>query len=258
MKWNMGWMHDTLHYFQRDPVFRKYHQHDLTFAMVYHYHENFVLPLSHDEVVHGKGSLIGKMVGDEWQQFANLRSLLAFQWAFPGKKLLMMGCEFGQKSEWNANASVDWWLLQEGPFHRGIQTLVADLNRFYKNDPALFEADYQHHGFYWLDCGDAESSVLSFVRQSHDQKSVLLVILNLTPVLRTDYRVGFPKSGFWKEVINTDAGTYGGGNHGNLGGVWTASEPWHGQPQSAKICLPPLSLMIFKPDATQSAQTNHE
>ena len=169
-KWNMGWMHDTLNYFSRDPVFRKYHQNDLTFAMIYHYHENFILPLSHDEIVHGKGSLIGKMPGDEWQKFANLRALLAYQWCFPGKQLLMMGCDFGQSAEWNANASLDWRLLDQGPYHRGARQLVRDLNQFYRNEPAMWEADFDIGGFYWIDCSDAEGSILSFVRQNRDAR----------------------------------------------------------------------------------------
>jgi len=167
-KWNMGWMHDTLSYFSREPVHRKYHQSDLTFAMLYHYHENFILPFSHDEVVHGKGSLARKMPGDDWQRFANLRAMLAYQWMFPGKKLLMMGCEFGQSSEWNANTSIDWGLLTQRPYHAGLQRLVGDLNQFYRSEPGLYEADYEHAGFFWIDCGDAEHSVLSFIRQRQD------------------------------------------------------------------------------------------
>src|SRR2546422_10214949 len=168
-KWNMGWMHDTLNYFRRDPVHRKYHQNDLTFAMLYHHHENFILPLSHDEVVHGKGSLLGRMPGDDWQRFANLRTLLAYQWLFPGKKLLFMGGEFGQSNEWNANGELDWWLLDAGPYHRGAQRFVEDLNQLYRNEPALWEGDYDHDGFFWVDCSDHESSVLSFVRQNKER-----------------------------------------------------------------------------------------
>ena len=167
-KWNMGWMHDTLDYFSRDPIHRKYHQNDLTFAMLYHHHENFILPLSHDEVVHGKGSLLGRMPGDDWQKFANLRALLAYQWFFPGKKLLFMGGEFGQSAEWNENGQLDWWLLDAGPFHRGLQKFVEDLNQLYAATPALWQADYDHGGFYWIDCTDRENSVLSFVRQTAD------------------------------------------------------------------------------------------
>jgi len=245
-KWNMGWMHDTLGYFKRDPVFRKFHQNDLTFAMLYHHHENFVLPLSHDEVVHGKGSLRRRMPGDDWQGFANLRALLAYQWTFPGKKLLFMGGEFGQSHEWNANGELDWALLDAGPFHRGVHQFVADLNQFYRGEPALWERDYDMEGFFWIDCSDTENSVLSFVRQSADLRNRLLVALNLTPVLRTGYRLGVPAGGFWREVLNSDSGTYGGGNHGNLGGIH--AEPWrsHGQPFSASLALPPLSAVVFK------------
>ena len=247
-KWNMGWMHDTLGYFSRDAIYRKYHQNDLTFAMLYHHHENFILPISHDEVVHGKGSLLGKMPGDDWQRFANVRALLAYQWLFPGKQLLMMGCEIAQSSEWNANASLDWWLLEHGPYHCGVQRLVRDLNNLYRNEPALWEADYAGNGFSWIDCGDAESSVLSFVRQNGDGQRRVVVILNLTPVLRQNYRVGLPQGGFWREAINTDSGFYGGSNQGNFGGVHAGDYKTHRQPFSATFTLPPLSVLAFRPD----------
>ncbi|HVY69838.1 MAG TPA: 1,4-alpha-glucan branching protein GlgB, partial [Verrucomicrobiae bacterium] len=217
-KWNMGWMHDTLGYFKRDPVHRKYHQNDLTFAMLYHHNENFVLPLSHDEVVHGKRSLLGRMPGDDWQRFANLRALLGYQWLFPGKKLLFMGGEFGQSAEWNENAELDWWLIEAGPYHAGLLQFVTDLNHLYQSQPALWEKDYDHDGFFWVDCSDQENSVLSFVRQGHGSARPLLVVLNLTPVLRHGYRVGVPRGGFWSEVLNSDAASYGGGNQGNAGG----------------------------------------
>ncbi len=249
LKWNMGWMHDTLNYFGRDPVYRKYHQNDLTFAMLYHHNENFQLPLSHDEVVHGKGSLLKRMPGDDWQKFANLRALLAYQWLFPGKKLLFMGCEFGQSAEWNANASLDWWLLDAGPFHRGLQNLLRDLNHLYQAAPALWQSDFDHSGFYWLDCLDSEASVFSYVRQTNDPKSQIVVVLNLTPVFRPRYRIGFPQAGYWREVFNSDAGVYGGSNHGNLGGIHTEDFPRHNQPWSADLTLPPLSVMAFKQDA---------
>lgn len=245
-KWNMGWMHDTLNYFKRDSVYRKYHQNDLTFAMLYHHHENFVLPLSHDEVVHGKRSLIGRMPGDDWQRFGNLRALLAYQWLFPGKKLLFMGGEIGQSSEWNANGEMDWWLLEAGPFHRGLQRMLEDLNRLYRTEPGLWETDYDHEGFYWIDCSDAENSVLSFVRQSRDRKSQVAVIMNLTPVLRAGYRIGLPQRGFWKEVFNSDCEAYGGGNQGNMGEVVAGEVPMHGHPQSASIVLPPLGVVAFR------------
>ncbi|HKS35919.1 MAG TPA: 1,4-alpha-glucan branching enzyme, partial [Verrucomicrobiae bacterium] len=246
LKWNMGWMHDTLNYFQRDPVYRKYHQNDLTFAMLYHHHENFVLPLSHDEVVHGKGSLLGRMPGDDWQRFASLRTLLAYQWMFPGKKLLFMGCEIGQSAEWNANAELDWWLLDAGPYHRGLQRLIEDLNRLYQSERALWEGDYDVEGFFWMDCSDHEGSVLSFVRQNKERTSQLLVILNLTPVLRPGYRVGLPQGGFWREALNSDSEIYGGSNQGNFGGVAAQEHRMHNQPFSAEFTLPPMSVTVFR------------
>jgi 1,4-alpha-glucan branching enzyme len=247
LKWNMGWMHDTLGYFSRDPIHRKYHQNDLTFAMLYHHNENFVLPLSHDEVVHGKGSLIGKMPGDDWQQFANLRSLLAYQWVFPGKPLLFMGGEFGQRAEWNANTSLDWHLLGDGPYHRGLQRFVEDLNRLYLTEPALWESDYDYGGFFWIDCTDQYNSVLSFARQNHDSSSQLVTIMNLTPVPRYGYRMGLPRAGAWGEVLNSDAGIYGGGNIGNYGGVTAEEHRVHNQPWSAVFTLPPLAVVVFQP-----------
>jgi 1,4-alpha-glucan branching enzyme len=242
----MGWMHDTLTYFSRDPIYRKYHQNDLTFAMLYQFTENFILPFSHDEVVHGKGSLAGKMPGDDWRKFANLRAMLAYQWLFPGKKLLMMGSDLGQTSEWNANGSVDWGLLEQGPYHRGLQQMVRDLNQLYRNEPALFEADYDPAGFFWIDCADVEHSVLSFIRQQSDGGGRLAVIMNLTPELRLGYRVGLPEAGSWREVLNTDAQIYGGGNQGNLGGVIAEPQPLHRQPCSAAVTLPPLSVLALR------------
>jgi 1,4-alpha-glucan branching enzyme len=247
-KWNMGWMHDTLKYFQRDAVHRKYHQNDLTFAMLYHHHENFILPLSHDEVVHGKGSLIGRMPGDDWQQFANLRTLLGYQWLFPGKKLLFMGGEFGQRSEWNANGSIDWWLLDQGPYHCGLQRYVQDLNHLYQREPALWEGDYESHGFSWIDCSDQENSVLSFLRRDQSGNSQVVVIMNLTPVPRPRYRVGLPKAGFWREVLNSDAQSYGGSNLGNSGGVIASDYQVHNQPYSAEFTLAPSSIIVFRAD----------
>ena len=245
-KWNMGWMHDTLDYFKRDPIHRKYHQNDLTFAMLYHHHENFILPLSHDEVVHGKGSLLARLPGDDWRRFANLRALLGYQWCFPGKMLLFMGGEFGQSGEWDANAQLDWQLLEAGPFHRGLQKFVQDLNRLYVAEASLWQSDYDPSGFFWIDCTDNQNSVLSFVRQSAGGKSQLAVILNLTPVPRLKYRIGLPKAGLWHEVLNSDSALYSGSNIGNLGGV-TAKEPkCHNQPYSAEMTLPPLSIIAFK------------
>jgi 1,4-alpha-glucan branching enzyme len=247
-KWNMGWMHDTLDYFSHDPVHRRYHQNDLTFAMLYHHHENFILPLSHDEVVHGKRSLLGRMPGDDWQRFANLRTLLGYQWLFPGKMLLFMGAEFGQSHEWNANGQLDWWLLEAGPYHLGAQRFVKDLNRFYLGEPSLWHGDYDTAGFYWLDCSDNENSVLSFVRQDHEGKQPVAVILNLTPVPRYHYRLGLPRPGTWREVLNSDGAIYAGSNVGNLGGVRAENHKCHNQPYSAELTLPPLSILAFKPD----------
>jgi 1,4-alpha-glucan branching enzyme len=248
-KWNMGWMHDTLNYFSRDPVHRKYHQNDLTFAMLYHHHENFILPLSHDEVVHGKGSLLSRMPGDDWRKFANSRTLLGYQWCFPGKMLLFMGGEFGQRGEWNANSQLDWSLLEAGPYHRGLQKFVQDLNKVYLAEPSLWQADYDPGGFFWLDCTDSQNSVLSFVRQSAEGKSQLAVILNLTPVPRYKYRIGLPRPDRWSEVLNSDSAAYGGSNTGNLGGVTAIEQKCHNQPYSAEITLPPLSIIAFKPAA---------
>jgi 1,4-alpha-glucan branching enzyme len=245
-KWNMGWMHDTLGYFGHEPIHRKFHQNDLTFAMIYHYHENFVLPLSHDEVVHGKRSLIGRMPGDDWQRFANLRTLLGYQWMFPGKKLLFMGGEFGQSHEWNENAQLDWWLLDAGPYHRGTQRFVEDLNRLYRQSPALWEADYEFAGFSWIDCNDRDNSVLSFFRQTADGKNRTVVILNLTPVPRPAYRIGLPCGGRWKEVLNSDAGIYAGSNTGNGGGIAAQAVPAHGHACSGEFLLPPLSIVVFQ------------
>jgi 1,4-alpha-glucan branching enzyme len=247
LKWNMGWMHDTLRYFGRDPIYRKFHQHDLTFAMLYHHHENFILPLSHDEVVHGKGSLIGRMPGDDWQAFANLRVLLGYQWLFPGKKLLFMGGELGQRSEWSANGQIDWWLLNQGPFHKGLQQFVQDLNRLYRREAALWQSDYDLDGFFWIDCSDQESSVLSFVRQNSDRASQLAVVLNLTPIPRYDYRIGLPKAGLWQEALNSDAQVYGGSNVGNLGGVTAEDYKVHNQPFSAPLTLPPIGIVVLRP-----------
>jgi 1,4-alpha-glucan branching enzyme len=245
-KWNMGWMHDTLGYFKHEPVHRKYHQDDLTFAMIYHYNENFILPFSHDEVVHGKRSLLGRMPGDDWQKFANLRSLLAYQWLFPGKKLLFMGDEIGQSAEWNENGQLDWWLLDAGSFHRGLQKFVEDLNQLYVATPGLWQADYDYAGFNWIDCNDRENSVLSFSRQTADGSNQLAIIMNLTPVPRPGYRLGLPRAGKWREVLNSDAQIYGGSNQGNFGGVSAGNHPSHNQQHSAEINLPPLSVVVFQ------------
>jgi len=215
--------------------------------MLYHHHENFVLPLSHDEVVHGKRSLLGRMPGDDWQRFANLRTLLGYQWIFPGKNLLFMGGEIGQSAEWNANGELDWWLLEAGPYHKGLQRFVRDLNHLYRSTPCLWESDYDQGGFFWLDCSDTANSVLSFVRQTQGGRSQIVVILNLTPVTRSHYRIGLPRPGTWKEVLNTDAEVYGGSNMGNLGGVRATEYSCHNQPWSAEFTLPPLSIIAFQP-----------
>ena len=247
LKWNMGWMHDTLGYFRRDPVHRRYHQNDLTFAMLYHHHENFVLPLSHDEVVHGKGSLRRRMPGDDWQGFANLRALLAYQWLFPGKKLLFMGGEMGQTAEWDENGEVPWHLLAQGPFHAGVQRLVADLNALYQRETALHAGDYSPSGFWWIDCADHANSVLTFARHDADTGRHMLVVMNLTPNPRHGYRVGLPVPGHWKELLNTNAAVYGGSDVGNPLGVQSEDFPVQNQRHSGLFTLPPLSVSVFGP-----------
>lgn len=247
-KWNMGWMNDTLRYFAKDSIYRKFHQNELTFAMVYHHGENFILPLSHDEVVHGKRSLLGKMPGDDWQRFANLRALLAYQWFFPGKKLLFMGCEIGQSREWNENDCVEWWLLDHGPYHKGLQTMMKELNNFYKHESAMYESDYDNEGFYWIDCSDSESSVLSFIRQTADGSRKVFVILNLTPVQRPGYRVGVPEKGKWMEVFNSDNQRFGGGGQSVGGTVEATPISMHGQEYSAEFLLPALSVVAYVPE----------
>jgi 1,4-alpha-glucan branching enzyme len=246
-KWNMGWMHDTLAYFQQDPIYRRYHHHELTFSLMYAFSEHFILPLSHDEVVHGKRSLLEKMPGDRWQKLANLRALYAYMWAHPGKKLLFMGSEFAQESEWSHERSLDWHLL-ERPEHAGIQSLVRDLNRRYRDDPALWELDSDPSGFWWIEPNDADSNVIAFARQSSDGERVLVFVANLSPVPREGYRLGLPRSCRWKEALNTDSTFYGGSDMGNLGGVEPEPIPWHGQPVSAPLTLPPLAAIWLVPD----------
>jgi 1,4-alpha-glucan branching enzyme len=246
-KWNMGWMHDVLDYMSLDPVHRKHHHNRLTFGLMYAWTENFVLPLSHDEVVHGKGSLLARMPGDDWQRFANLRALYAFMWTHPGKKLLFMGGEIGQRREWHHDRSLDWHLLGEGPYHRGLQRLVRDLNRLYRGERALHELDADPAGFGWIDCADWEQSVLSFVRRARDAGDFVLVVCNFTPVPRVAYRVGVQRPGYYREMINSDAGEYGGSNLGNAGGVWAEPTPWQGQPHSLTLTLPPLAVLVLKP-----------
>ena len=251
MKWDMGWMHDTLDYMARDPVFRSYHHGKLTFRGIYAFTENFVLPLSHDEVVHGKGSLIGKMPGDDWQKFANLRLLFGYMYTQPGKKLLFMGGEIAQWREWNHDAQLDWPLL-EYPMHAGLQRWVRDLNHFYKNERAASELDFDPAGFQWLDADDAWNSVLSYVRRARgadDDVEELVVICNFTPMIRRNYRVGVPHIGFWREVLNSDSSLYGGSDVGNLGGVHTVPVPFHGRPHSINLTLPPLGILVLKHEA---------
>jgi 1,4-alpha-glucan branching enzyme len=245
LKWDMGWMHDTLGYMSQDPIYRRYHHNKLTFRMIYAFHENFVLPLSHDEVVYGKGSLIGKMPGDDWQKFANLRALFGYMYAQPAKKLLFMGGEFGQWREWVHDGSLDWDLLNYPP-HAGLQRWVQDLNRLYRSEPALHEMDCHPAGFEWIDCDDADSSTVTLIRKGKSSSTIILVVCNFTPVPRYSYRLGSPRSGYWQEILNSDAGDYGGSNMGNLGGVETVPVPLHGRPYSLTITLPPLSVCFFR------------
>jgi 1,4-alpha-glucan branching enzyme len=245
MKWDMGWMHDTLEYFARDPVYRKYHHDRLTFRMLYAFSENFVLSLSHDEVVHGKSSLIGKMPGDDWQKFANLRLLFACMFTQPGKKLVFMGDEIGQWQEWDHEKSLDWHLLQYTP-HSGLQQLVHDAAGLYRAEPALYELDFDPGGFEWVDCNDSLHSVVSYLRRGRSTGDIFLVVVNFTPVPHSGYSVGVPRGGHWKEVLNSDAEIYGGSGQGNLGGVEAVSRTFHGRPFSLSITLPPLAAAVFK------------
>lgn len=246
-KWNLGWMHDTLLHMSRDPVHRKYHQEELTFGLLYAHHENFILPLSHDEVVHEKRSLLGRMPGDRWRQFANLRAYYAFMYTQPGKKLLFMGAEFAQQDEWSHDRGLDWHLLDD-PMHRGVQNLVRDLNRLYRGNPALHELDCEPRGFAWIDCSDHEQSVLSYLRRGHAPGAAVVVVCNFTPVVRHGYRVGVPSPGFYREILNTDARIYGGGDVGNAGGVHAEAVPMHGQVFSLSLTLPPLAAIILQPE----------
>jgi 1,4-alpha-glucan branching enzyme len=262
-KWNMGWMHDTLSYLSQDPIYRQYHHNEITFSLIYAFSENFILPLSHDEVVHGKGSLLAKMPGDEWRRFAGLRSLLAYMWAHPGKQLLFMGSEFGQVSEWSADNGLDWWVL-DFDVHQGAQRLSRDLNTLYRQTPALWKLDSSPEGFRWIDSNDAQGNTLSFLRFSdpqapaadevtdeapdQDQRGVIACIANFSALPHLEYKVGLPRAGRWREVLNTDAVIYGGSGVGNLGGVEAVPEPWHGLPASATITLPPLGVLWLTPE----------
>ena len=244
-KWDMGWMHDTLTYMSRDPIFRKFHHNTLTFRMLYAWTENFVLPLSHDEVVHGKGSLLRQMPGDDWQKFANLRLMFGYMFGQPGKKLLFMGGEFGQWDEWYHEKSLDWHLLEYPP-HIGVQKWVEDLNRVYRQEPALNELDLDPAGFRWIDCTDVDHSVVSFLRRGKSTDDLILVVANFTPVTHANYRVGAPRSGYWQELLNGDAPIYGGSGQGNLGGQETSPIPYHGYADSLNLILPPLAVVFFK------------
>ncbi|MPZ74674.1 MAG: 1,4-alpha-glucan branching protein GlgB, partial [Nitriliruptorales bacterium] len=253
-KWNMGWMHDTLDYFAHDPIHRRYHHNQLTFGLVYAWGENYVLPLSHDEVVHGKRSLLDKMAGDRWQKFANLRTLYAWMWAHPGKQLLFMGSEFGQWREWSEVRELDWYVLGE-PDHQGLLHLVRDLNRVYRDQPALWQRDNDSSGFEWIDANNADENVLSFVRRG-DNGTHLVCVVNLAPVLRTGIRMGTPVAGVYDEVFNTDAETYGGSGVGNMGSVTAEATPWHGMPASAEVTLPPLGGLWFVPRGAENTEAS--
>ena len=252
LKWNMGWMHDMLAYMSQDPVFRSYQHNQITFSLLYAFTENFVLPFSHDEVVYGKGSLLRKMPGDEWQKFANLRLLYGFMFGHPGKKLLFMGNEFGQWSEWNHDASLDWHLLGS-PLHVALARWVRDLNTVYRGQPALYEQDFDPAGFAWVDCKDFQRSVVSFLRRGRNEDDLLLFVCNFTPVVRQNYRVGVPREGFWKEVLNSDAPLYGGSGQGNLGGLHAVPLPIHGLPYSINMTLPPLAVTVYQPESRRRA-----
>jgi 1,4-alpha-glucan branching enzyme len=244
-KWNMGWMHDSLAYVRREAVHRQYHHNEMTFAMMYAYSERFVLPISHDEVVHGKASLAGKMPGDRWQQLANLRAYLGFMWAHPGKKLLFMGAEFAQSAEWASDRSLDWWLLEFAE-HAGILAAVSDLNRVYRENPALWQLDDDPRGFEWIDANDALANVFTWLRRDAEGNAVACAV-NMSPIPREHYRIGLPSSGAWDEILNTDAEHYGGSGLGNLGRIHADDEGWHGRPFSASITVPPLAACYFKP-----------
>ena len=245
MKWNMGWMHDMLHYFGEDPVHRKYHHNHITFSMLYAFTENFLLPISHDEVVYGKGSLISKMPGDNWQKFANVRAFLGYMTAHPGKKLLFMGCDIGTYDEWDANSSVPWDLLKF-PIHDGLRAYVKELNQLYRTQPALHQVDSEHTGFEWIDFSDVDQSSISFLRRAQDGKDCVIVACNFTPVPRPEYAIGVPEGGFYREILNSDAAMFGGSNLGNSGGVMSTDEARHGRPCMISVTLPPLAVVAFR------------
>jgi 1,4-alpha-glucan branching enzyme len=247
LKWDMGWMHDTLEYMKHEPVHRAYHHGELTFRAIYAFHENFVLPLSHDEVVHGKGSLWTRMPGDEWQKLANLRALFGYMFAVPGKKLLFMGAEMAQEREWSHDLSIDWHRFEDER-RQGLAHLLGDLNRLYRAQPALHQRDCDPAGFEWVDASDAMQSVLIFLRRAADREDQVLVVCNFTPVPRANYRIGVDREGRWVEILNTDSVHYAGSGMGNLGEVESAPVPWHGRPFSINVTLPPLAILFFKPE----------
>jgi len=247
LKWNMGWMHDMLDYMQKDPVHRHYHHNNLTFSLLYAFTENFVLPFSHDEVVHGKGAMLSKMPGDYWQKFANLRALYGYMYAHPGKKLLFMGCEFGQWNEWNYDWELDWMLLDYDS-HRAMREYVKALNSLYAAQPALHQVDFGWEGFEWIDFHDVDNSTVSFIRRARNRDDFLVVLANFTPVPREGYRVGVPAPGFYRELMNSDSAHYGGSNMGNAGGLPSDPMPWQGQPHSIMVTVPPLAVVFFKPE----------
>jgi 1,4-alpha-glucan branching enzyme len=243
----MGWMHDMLDYFELDPWFRQFHQNNVTFSIWYAFTENFMLALSHDEVVHGKSHLLHKMPGDDWQKFANVRALLAYMWTHPGKKTIFMGMEFGQRAEWNVWGDLQWDLLEHEP-HQALQRMVDDLNAFYKSEPALWGDDFSEYGFQWIDCNDSQHSVISFMRRESNTGCWVVVVANFTPQTHSHYRVGVPLGGFYTEAFNTDASRYGGCNLGNLGGKFTNAWGMHSYENSLELCLPPLSVLVFRHD----------
>lgn len=253
LKWNMGWMHDMLDYFSMDPWFRQFHQNNITFSIWYHYTENYMLALSHDEIVHCKSNMIGKMPGDEWQKFANVRALFAYMYAHPGKKTMFMGMEFGQWSEWNVWGDLEWHLLEHHP-HQALKHFFKNLNGVYRSEPALYEQDFSEEGFQWIDCTDSSHSVVSFLRRAKDPKDFIVVVCNFTPQPHSHYRVGVLEPGFYTELFNSDAGEYGGSNMGNLGGKWTDEWSYHGHYHSLDLCLPPLGVLMFKLDRVKTAE----
>ncbi|MFZ3329113.1 MAG: 1,4-alpha-glucan branching protein GlgB [Candidatus Acidiferrales bacterium] len=246
LKWNMGWMNDTLRYFALDPLYRQYHHNELTFSMIYAFQENFILPISHDEVVHGKRTLLEKMPGDDWQKFANVRLLLGYMYSHPGKKLLFMGSELAQREEFWEESTVEW-KLEQSPWHRGIQRLLSDLNRLHSTERAFFEVDFEWAGFEWIDANDAAASILTFIRRARNAENLIVSVCNFTPVLREEYRVGVPSAGYYREILNTDSAYYEGSDKGNAGGVNAEPIPWNGRPWSLKLRVPPLAAVYFKP-----------